>query len=375
MRKRIIKLIFSLLTILTLSMSFGTVNPASEVLTTGNPGSAEQMLVSGKDIIVQFGGDIVPWGVSRVGAEVMHTQNKGRGVRVAILDTGVDLDHPDLSVAGNVTFVSRTKNGDDDNGHGTIVAGIIAALDNGIGVVGVAPEVELYSVKVLNKNGMGALSSIVHGIRWAIDNNMHIINMSFGNPIDMPQSVITALNDAYDAGIIVVTGAGNGGNEGGEGDNVWAPARYESVIAVGAINEQDVRHISSSTGEALELVAPGVNIYSTAMGGGYHYLTGTSAAAPHVAGVAALLIASGLTSNEDIRQWLRSSAKDLDESGWDPQFGYGIVSANLTISHNEPLRQDATIGVSLNGTPEDNSWYLSDTIAAPVGVDLSIFED
>lgn len=129
-----------------------------------------------------------------------------------------------------------------------------------------------------------------------------------------------------------MTGAGNGGNIPGEGDNVWAPARYESVIAVGAANEQDIRYASSSTGEALELVVPGVKIYSTAMYGGYSYLSGTSAAALHVSGVAALLIASGLDNNEDVREWLQSSATDLGETGWDAQFGHGMVNAGLITS-------------------------------------------
>lgn len=279
----LIKMILSLGIILTVSLHIGAANIDSRVIVTGKTGS-------------------ITWGTARIGAGTVHQQNKGEGVRVAILDTGIDLDHPDLDITGNVTFVSGTTDGDDDNGHGTLVAGIIASLDNDLGYIGVAPEVELYSVKVLNKEGEGTLGSILSGIKWAIENDMQVINMSFGSPNKMSSSVIKALEEAYDSGLVIVTGAGNGGNIYGEGDNIWAPACYESVIAVGAVNRQDDRNASSSTGEALELVAPDVNIYSTAMGGGYSYLSGTSAAAPHVSGVAALLISSGVINNDDIRQ-------------------------------------------------------------------------
>jgi subtilisin family serine protease len=308
-----------------------------------------------------FAGEVLPWGVDRVDAELVHPTNKGTGVKVAILDTGIDLDHPDLAVAGNVTFVSGTTNGDDDNGHGTLVAGIIGALDNDIGVIGVAPEASLYAVKVLDQNGNGLMSIILSGIEWAVDNNMQVINMSFGSSLSWPTSVREALDNAYAAGIVIVAGAGNGGSATGEGNNVWAPARYKPVIAVGATDELDERYEFSSTGYTLELMAPGVNIYSTARGGGYGYLTGTSASSPHVAGVAALLIASGMTSNVDIRYRLRDSAEDLGEPGWDPQFGKGIVNAEQAINFSEPPDQTApTTTISLSGTMGDYNWYVSE---------------
>jgi subtilisin family serine protease len=111
-----------------------------------------------------FTGEVLPWGVDRVDAVLAHPTNKGTGVKVAILDSGIDLDHPDLTVAGDVTFVPDTTSGDDDNGHGTLVAGIVGALDNDVGVIGVAPEASLYAVKVLNQNGDGAMSIILSGI-------------------------------------------------------------------------------------------------------------------------------------------------------------------------------------------------------------------
>ena len=299
-------------------------------------------------------GEVLPWGVDRVDAELVHPTNKGTGVKVAVLDTGIDLDHPDLQVAGDVTFIEGTTGGDDDHGHGTLVAGIVGALDNDIGVIGVAPEASLYAVKVLDQGGSGAMSEILGGIEWATDNNMQVINMSFGTSLSWPSSAQDALQVAYDAGIVIVAGAGSGGV-------IWSPARFEPVIAVGATDEQDVRCSSSSTGYTLELMAPGSNIYSTAMGGGYGYLSTTSSSSPHVAGAAALLIASGMSSNVDVRHRLRDSAEDLGASGWDTQYGRGLVNADLAINFTEPPDQSApTTTISLNGTPGNDPWYMSD---------------
>ncbi len=318
-----------------------------------------------------FTGEVLPWGIDRVDAELVHPSNKGTGVKVAILDSGIDLDHPDLAVAGDVTFIAGTTSGDDDNGHGTAVAGIVGALDNDIGVIGVAPEAALYAVKVLDQGGNGTMSIILSGIEWSADNNMQVINMSFGGILNMPSSIIAALDNAYNAGIVIVAGAGNSGDASGEGNNIWSPARYESVIAVGATDEQDGRYTSSSTGYTLELVAPGVNIYSTAIGGGYGYLTGTSASSPHAAGVAALLIASGVTNNVDVRHRLRDSAEDLGAPEWDTQFGKGMVNADLAINFSEPPDQSApTTTISLSGTMGDLSWYVSD-----VAVTISATDD
>lgn len=269
---------------------------------------------------------IVPWGVDRIGAEFVHSVNKGAGVKVAVLDTGIDLDHPDLSVAGDVTVVPGTINGDDDNGHGTAVAGIIAALDNDIGVVGVAPDVELYSVKVLNKSGSGSVNTILSGIQWAIENKMQVINVSFGCAGEMPACVVQSLENAYKAGIVIVAAAGSGGNIEGMGENIWAPARYDSVISVGATNVIDSRYSTSSTGSKLNLVAPGYKVFTTGKGGGYLYFMGTSASSPHVAGAAALLIASGINNVAVVKEVLDSSAKDLGDIGYDNQYGYGLLN-------------------------------------------------
>ncbi|GEM_PF-953426 len=323
-----------------------------------------------EDTQVQILGNGLSLSLDKIRSEAASQASKGSGVKIAVLDTGIDLDHPDLAVAGSVTFVSGTTSGDDDNGHGTLVAGIIGARDNGIGVTGVAPGAAIYSVKVLDKNGAGLMSSILSGIQWARDNNMQVINLSFGVSMQMPSTIKDALDSAYNAGIVIVAGAGDGGNAGGTGNNVWYPARYESVIAVGATDNAGVRYASSSTGYQLEVVAPGVNINSTAMGGGYGSITGTSAASSYTAGAAALLISANRTSNVDIRHRLRDSAKDLGVAGWDSQYGKGMVNANAAINFSEPPDRTAPVtGISLSGTLGNNGWYRSDVVVALTAAD------
>ena len=296
-----------------------------------------------EDVKVQIIEETVPWGTERIGARVLHSQNKGWGVRVAILDTGIDLDHPDLRVAGDVSFVWETTSGDDDHGHGTMVAGVVAALDNDIGVVGVAPEAELYSVKVLNSDGDGVMSWILSGIEWAVDNNMQVINMSFGGSLNMPATVIEAMERAYQSGIILVAGAGNSGT-----GTIFSPARYEPIIAVGAIDQQDARADFSCTGATLELMAPGTGVQTTSLNGGFGSGSGTSFSTPHVTGVAALLIASGVTSNIEVRQILQGTAEDLGAGGWDSNYGCGLVNAA------QAMAVVSTNAVNSSGAESDN---------------------
>ena len=290
---------------------------------------------------------IESWGVSRIGSESVHAQNvKGAGVKIAILDTGIDPGHPDL--ANNFRGGARFINSDLDqnnqaifddswNSHGTHVAGIIAAELNGTGVVGVAPEASLYAVKVLDSFGAGYLSDTISGIEWAVENKMDLISMSLGLSTDS-QALAIACANAYEAGVLLIAAAGN--NYGGE---VVYPARYNSVIAVGALDQDDTLNAMSAIGQDIELVAPGAGIYSTTANGSYYFMTGTSQAAPHVAGVAALTISNGvndlnndgIADHQDVRLTLHRTAYDLGVPGHDIYNGYGLVNAKAAIQRNE----------------------------------------
>ena len=206
---------------------------------------------------------------------------RGKGVKVGIFDSGIDLQHPDLRVAGGVDLIGDGNGFDDCNGHGTHVAGIVGALDNGRGTVGVAPEASLYAMRFFNCVGGGATKSReLMGLEWAIDNGMDVINMSFGccsvggavvTPI--PDAAEEAmLNEAYERGIVLIAASGNSAvpPAGGPGEPVVSfPAGYASVVAVGATDENDQLATFSSYGTDQELTAPGVsNLSSVPMGTG-----------------------------------------------------------------------------------------------------------
>jgi len=268
------------------------------------------------------------WGVKHIGAGNVHPSNKGTGIKVAIIDTGIDYTHPDLddNYKGGYDFRNNDDNPMDDHGHGTHCAGTIAAKDNGEGVIGVAPEAFIYGVKVLSSSGSGYLSDVVAGIEWAAENGMDIISMSLGTDYNY-QTLQNACNQAAAAGVILVAAAGNDYSirRGSERDTVDYPARYSSVIAVGATGNTDTKASFSSTGLALELAAPGVDIKSTYRGGGYAFGSGTSMACPHVAGTAALVLAG---PGGNVRTILQDTADDLGDPGWDKWYGFGLVDAH-----------------------------------------------
>jgi len=283
----------------------------------------------------------VPWGIERIGSRLVNAVgNTGKGIKIGILDTGIDYNHEDLkgNYRGGYNFVNNNNNPIDDNGHATHVAGIIAAEDNDIGVVGVAPGAYLYSVKVLSFDSTGSTSDIVSGLEWSVDNGMQIINMSLGSEDDSI-SVSRAINNTYNAGILIVAAAGNSGNANGSGNTMDFPAKYDSVISVGATDINDNRAKFSSTGPKLEISAPGVGILSTLNGGKNRYgtLSGTSMSCPHVTGVAALIMSAepGIT-NTRVRIRMQTTAQNMSKgkNGFSAKswYGYGLVDAVKAVS-------------------------------------------
>ncbi len=297
-----------------------------------------------EDEVVETFVQTTPTGVNRVSAPV--NSNKGVGVGVAVIDTGIDLTHPDLqaNIVANYSCVRGKKTGDDDNGHGSHVAGTIAALDNGIGVVGVASQAKLIAVKVLNSQGSGTWSSVICGIDWVTANtttyNIKVANMSLGGGGSSDNNCGNSNGDALhkaickstQAGVAYVVAAGNNGVNA----NGFVPAAYnDTVITVSALADSDGQSGGLGTatsygvddtfasfsnyGSVIDLGAPGVAIYSTWEGGGYNTISGTSMATPHVAGSAALYIKSHPGSTwSQVRDGLITAAEALNAGHTDP---------------------------------------------------------
>ena len=212
--------------------------------------------------------ETVPAGVGQIQAPAAWPSSQGEGVRVAVLDTGIDRTHPDLvaNYRGGVSFVPGATTPMDDHGHGTHCAGTIAAPINGVGVVGVAPSAYLYAVKVLNSAGSGSFSQIISGIDWAIQNRMHIVSMSLGGGA-APAALETICNTAWSRGLLLVAAAGNSGTPVPPATStVGFPAKYKNVIAVSAINSANSLASFSSRGPEVDVCAPGVNVLSTTRG-------------------------------------------------------------------------------------------------------------
>lgn len=295
----------------------------------------EDTVVTAKDLEFE-----TTWGVTRLGASTTYASDViGTGVRVAILDTGIDYTHPDLiaSYAGGYNFVAGNTDPKDDNGHGTHIAGTISAAHNGVGVVGVAPGVQLYALKVLDSTGSGFTSSIIAALDWAIANKIQITNNSFGSPTTMGSAAQAAYERAKLAGILNVAAAGNSGTCNTTTDTVEYPAKYTSTLAVAATDSTNGHACFSGSGTKVEISAPGVAIISTKNGGGTASFTGTSMATPHVAASAALvaqsLAAVGRPVNATtITQVLESTAQDLGTAGRDNLFGFGLVKVDAAIA-------------------------------------------
>jgi subtilisin family serine protease len=255
---------------------------------------------------------------------------------VAVLDTGADYNHADIApnYAGGYDFINNDANPMDDHGHGTHVAGTIVAADDNAGVVGVAPEADLYALKVLGSDGTGTGSALLAALQWAVDNHMQVMNVSLGSVEDPGETIRQAFENVVAAGIFVVAAAGNSGLCDGSGDSVNYPARYDSTVAVAAIRNTNLRPCFSSTGNTVELSAPGVGVNSTKRNGGYETRNGTSMAAPHVTGLAALLIGAGVPDYDgdedsdvtDLRSILQNTVDDLGSAGRDTSYGFGLVN-------------------------------------------------
>lgn len=247
----------------------------------------------------------------------------GTGIKVAVLDTGVATDNPDIAgkVAKRANF-STAPTGEDNYGHGTHVAGIIAAVKDGSGVSGVCPGCSILDGKVLNDSGSGSTSGIVSGIDWALDNGAHVINMSLGQRVSS-RALEAAVKDAWARGAVIVAAAGNGGTQA----KIY-PGAYPSVIAVAATDNKDAKASFSTYGKWVDVAAPGVSVYSTfpnhdfylgtqyGRAHGYDIASGTSMASPIVAGVAALVWDKfPAPTNASVRERIEATAERIPGTG------------------------------------------------------------
>lgn len=250
-------------------------------------------------------------------------------VIVAIIDTGIDLSNPDFSgrLVQGYDFINNDEDAMDDNGHGTHVAGTVAATgNNSTGIAGLDWAAKIMPIKVLDSAGKGSEMSVYNGIIYAVDHGAKVINLSLGFN-GYSTLVASAVAYAYDHGVTIVAAGGNNA-----GDSIIFPASLPHVIAVGSVNEDGSHAFYSNSGIALDVVAPGTNIFSTNLGGPT-YKTGTSMSTAEVTGLVSLLKGIYPLTSEQVESNLQVTSKDLGKSGWDSTFGYGLIQIRDSILH------------------------------------------
>lgn len=294
------------------------------------------------------------WHLPRINAPAAWDTTTGSsGVIIAVLDTGVETTHPDLN--GKLTtganagydFINNDTNPADDHSHGTFVAGIIAAnTNNGQGGAGVCWSCKIMAVKVLGADGTGSAFGVAQGIDWAVSHGADVINMSLSG--GHTAALETAVNNAWSAGVVLIAATGN------DNSAVGYPAAYANAIAVGSHSASNARSSFSNYGPETDLVAPGEDILGPLCNcggnpGGYGIGSGTSFAAPQVAGVAGLLIASGVTDKTQIRSRLIDTTIDITPGGFDNQTGWGRLDAAAALNGADTTPPSVTITSPANG--------------------------
>jgi subtilisin family serine protease len=289
------------------------------------------------------------WAMTKIGAPSAWDLTRGSSVKVAVVDTGADLDHPDLAgrldTVNDYDFVNHDATAEDDHGHGTHVSGIIGAtLNNGVGVAGVANQCTILPVKVLSVGGTGSSSDVADGIRWAADHGAKVINLSLGGyGYDSVENA--AVQYAVGKDCVIVAAAGNDSTAA-----VMYPAAFNNVVGVGSSASNDTLSSFSNYGSKVDVVAPGSMIYSTTLGGGYGYMSGTSMATPCAAGVVALIRAKNPTWNRSqVESQLLTTALDLGAAGRDDYFGYGRVRAAEAVGWIAPAVNGTLAGTVTSG--------------------------
>ncbi|MBP1965761.1 S8 family peptidase [Paenibacillus aceris] len=289
---------------------------------------------------------------------------------VAVVDTGVDLTHPDLvgNLVEGVNLLQPSKKPIDDNGHGTNVAGIIAAsINNDKGIAGIAPNAKIMPIKALEADGTGGEAKLGEGIKYAVDHGAKIVVLSLGLN-KYSDYMANVVQYAEDHNVLLVAAVGN------ESTSVKYPAAYPTVLAVGGVSADKQADPRSNFGPELDLVAPW-DVYTTALGGGYQYQDGSSMSAPQVAGAAALVWSKFPSMNAyQVRSQLEQTADDLAETGWDSKTGYGLLRVDLALTKpynedryepNDSKSQAAKLPIHTSvkaalSSARDEDWYAID---------------
>lgn len=251
----------------------------------------------------------IPWGIKHIQAHKIWPYSKGKGIRIGVIDTGADFSHPNLigSLSYGANMVQRHLPPFDDNGHGTHIAGTIAANGRKNGIYGTAPAATIHPVKAFDQKGTAYVADIVEALEWCIRHKMHIINMSFGMS-HYSVALHNAVLKAARAGIIVVASSGNDGNR----SEIDYPACFAETISVGATTRQGKIASFTNRNADVNIYAPGESIYSTWPGQQYQELSGTSMATSHVSGVIAMLMAKRkLLTSARIKRLLKRSGRTL----------------------------------------------------------------
>ncbi len=270
------------------------------------------------------------WNLEQIDIEEGWNYANGSDTTIAIIDSGVDPEHPDLQgkLVEGYNAIDDTSNAIDDNGHGTHVAGIAAALTNNVeGIAGVSWQSKIMPIKVLNTDGEGSSFSVARGIYWAVDHGADVINMSLGDYYHS-DVLYDAIEYAYDQGVTLISASGNENT-----DDQMYPAAYPQVITVASVNQDKNRSFFSNYGDYVDVSAPGEHIPSTYLENQYILLSGTSMAAPHVAGLAALVHSTNPSlTNEEIGNLILGHANQLGDGDFNVYYGYGEIDVNDTLT-------------------------------------------
>jgi thermitase len=296
----------------------------------------ERDVVVTGDLIVEDPAVLDPdqgYGLQKLNVQAAWNVTTGySGTIVAIVDSGLTISHTEFAgrIVAGYDFVNGDADPTDDHGHGTHVAGIIGAALDGQGTAGVCPGCSIMPIKVLNANNAGTWGGVAKGVLYAVDNGARVINLSLGATVSS-LTLENAITYAHEHGVIVVAAAGNAASSA-----PFYPAALEHVVAVSATNKQDALWVLSNTGDHIDLAAPGYRIYSTykdfGCGTGYTYMSGTSMAAPYVAGLAGLVISQDETlTGEAVIALMQDNADDLGDPGSDANFGAGRINAYWTL--------------------------------------------